>query len=151
MVVFDLNYIRYAPSKMNHFTFIDIDLLASNHYVITFRFLRIRESVLRPALITVVSSANIVKELSVQALSRSLMYSRKTKGPSTDPCGTPHKTLPRNCYPCKNLTEKCNPCKIFRANIFLATILQDLCKECIASKDLARNAFQARILIDFSK
>ena len=96
MVIFDLNFIRYAPSKMNRFTFstLIVNLFASNQWVITFTSLRIRESVLRPALITVVSSANIVKELSVQALSRSLMYSRKRKGPITDPCGTPHKTLP---------------------------------------------------------
>ena len=90
MVVFDLNFLRYAPYKMNRFTFVDIDcpfvsIKPMGHY---FHTLRIRESVLRPALITVVSSSNIVKELSVQALSRSSMYSRKRKRPSIDPCGT---------------------------------------------------------------
>ena len=93
MVGFDLNFIRYVPSKMNRITFIDIDcqfvsIEPMSHYFHIFADTRLSSTT---CLITVVSSANIVKELSVQALSRSLMYSRK-KGPSTDPFGAPHKT-----------------------------------------------------------
>ena len=99
---------------MSRFTLIDLDcqFVSIEPMGITLTSSRIRESVLRPALITVMSSANIDKELSVQALSRLLMYSRKIKGPSTDPWGKPHKTLPffddlsRKSKFCNQLLEK---------------------------------------------
>ena len=37
-----------------------------------------------------VSSAKKIVDRSLVQLARSLMYIRKSKGPRTDPCGTPH-------------------------------------------------------------
>ena len=97
-----------------------VNLLASNQWVNFLALSGIRESDLRPALKTAVSSANIVNELSVQALLRSIRYKRKTTGPSTDLCGTPHKTLlffevfSGNSLFCNRLVRKVS----IRLNIF---------------------------------
>ena len=40
-----------------------------------------------------VSSANRKKESSFELLWISLIYSRNSNGPNTEPCGTPHKIV----------------------------------------------------------
>ena len=40
-----------------------------------------------------VSSAKRTKSISLEDLSMSFIYKRKRTGPSTDPCGTPHRIL----------------------------------------------------------